>query len=79
MKIPPFSLQETMSDQRHYLTILGLGNILLQDEGFGVHFIRWFESATGCLTLSELSTAAHSVSACLISLQAVKILLLLMP
>ena len=32
-----------MSDQRHYLTILGLGNILLQDEGFGVHFIGWFE------------------------------------
>lgn len=31
-----------MSDQRHYLTILGLGNILLQDEGFGVHFINWF-------------------------------------
>jgi len=33
-----------MSDQRHYLTILGLGNILLQDEGFGVYFIRWFEN-----------------------------------
>jgi hydrogenase maturation protease len=31
-----------MSDQRHYLTILGLGNILLQDEGFGVYFIGWF-------------------------------------
>jgi hydrogenase maturation protease len=25
--------------------ILGLGNILLQDEGFGVHFIRWFSKA----------------------------------
>jgi hydrogenase maturation protease len=25
------------------ITILGLGNILLQDEGFGVHFVRWFE------------------------------------
>lgn len=24
------------------LTILGLGNILLGDEGFGVHFVRWF-------------------------------------
>jgi hydrogenase maturation protease len=24
------------------ITILGLGNILLQDEGFGVHFVRWF-------------------------------------
>jgi len=25
------------------LIILGLGNILLGDEGFGVHFVRWFE------------------------------------
>lgn len=24
------------------VTILGIGNILLGDEGFGVHFIRWF-------------------------------------
>jgi hydrogenase maturation protease len=24
------------------VTILGVGNILLADEGFGVHFIRWF-------------------------------------
>lgn len=31
-----------MSDQRQFLTILGLGNILLQDEGFGVHFVTWF-------------------------------------
>ncbi len=31
-----------MTDQRQYLTILGLGNILLQDEGFGVHFTTWF-------------------------------------
>ncbi len=27
------------------IQILGLGNILLQDEGFGVHFIRWFSEA----------------------------------
>lgn len=25
------------------ITVMGLGNILLADEGFGVHFIRWFE------------------------------------
>ncbi len=25
------------------LIILGLGNVLLGDEGFGVHFVRWFE------------------------------------
>lgn len=28
--------------QRRALKILGLGNILLRDEGFGVHFVRWF-------------------------------------
>ena len=30
--------------KKRRITILGLGNILLQDEGFGVHFVRWFES-----------------------------------
>jgi len=25
------------------ITVLGLGNILLGDEGFGVHFVRWLE------------------------------------
>jgi hydrogenase maturation protease len=29
-------------DKKH-ITILGLGNILLADEGFGVHFVRYFE------------------------------------
>jgi hydrogenase maturation protease len=29
--------------EKNYITILGLGNVLLQDEGFGVHFVRWFE------------------------------------
>lgn len=24
------------------VTILGIGNVLLTDEGFGVHFVRWF-------------------------------------
>jgi len=28
-------------DKKTQLIILGLGNILLGDEGFGVHFIRW--------------------------------------
>lgn len=28
-------------DKTERLTILGLGNILLEDEGFGVHFIRY--------------------------------------
>lgn len=26
---------------RNLVTILGIGNILLADEGFGVHFVRW--------------------------------------
>ncbi len=30
-----------MNEQRQ-ITVLGLGNILLKDEGFGVHFIKWF-------------------------------------
>ena len=29
-----------MQDDR--ITVLGLGNILLRDEGFGVHFANWF-------------------------------------
>ena len=32
-----------MESERHYLTIMGVGNILLADEGFGVHFIRRLE------------------------------------
>jgi len=35
---PPFS----RSGDRKYVTVMGLGNILMADEGFGVHFIRWF-------------------------------------
>src|SRR5271157_310977 len=27
---------------KNLVTILGVGNILLADEGFGVHFVRWF-------------------------------------
>jgi hydrogenase maturation protease len=26
---------------KNLVTILGIGNVLLQDEGFGVHFVRW--------------------------------------
>ncbi|MCX7983064.1 MAG: HyaD/HybD family hydrogenase maturation endopeptidase [Syntrophales bacterium] len=29
---------------KNRVTILGLGNILLKDEGFGVHFVRWLDS-----------------------------------
>ena len=28
--------------ERNLVTILGIGNILLSDEGFGPHFVNWF-------------------------------------
>jgi hydrogenase maturation protease len=31
-----------MAEKKEKVTILGVGNILLRDEGFGVHFISWF-------------------------------------
>lgn len=31
-----------MADNTH-ITILGLGNVIMGDEGFGCHFVRWFE------------------------------------
>jgi hydrogenase maturation protease len=30
--------------ERNCVTILGVGNILLTDEGFGVHFVHWLSS-----------------------------------
>jgi hydrogenase maturation protease len=30
-----------MTEKKEMITILGVGNILLADEGFGVHFVRW--------------------------------------
>jgi hydrogenase maturation protease len=32
-----------MADKQ-FITILGLGNILMKDEGFGVHFVRWIDN-----------------------------------
>ena len=40
---PPFLFRVHMVNKDR-ITILGLGNVLLQDEGFGVHFVRWFEN-----------------------------------
>jgi hydrogenase maturation protease len=31
-------------EKKQFITILGLGNILMKDEGFGVHFVRWIEN-----------------------------------
>ena len=33
-----------MNEKKEKVTILGIGNILLTDEGFGVHFVRWFST-----------------------------------
>lgn len=30
--------------ERNLVTILGIGNVLMGDEGFGIHFTRWFSS-----------------------------------
>jgi len=27
--------------ERNFVTVLGIGNILMGDEGFGIHFTRW--------------------------------------
>jgi len=37
---PPFF--KASMKRKKVVTILGLGNILLGDDGFGVHFVRWF-------------------------------------
>ena len=42
--ISPIVIFITSMTARSQITILGLGNVLLQDEGFGVHFVRWFEN-----------------------------------
>lgn len=41
--LSPFYVYEkaTMEEQKQ-ITVLGLGSIILKDEGFGVHFITWF-------------------------------------
>lgn len=44
----PFLLfKESMSVKKNYITLLGVGNILMADEGFGVHFVRWFSGRYG--------------------------------
>jgi hydrogenase maturation protease len=42
--ISPILISTAHMAEKDRITILGLGNILLQDEGFGVHFVRWFEN-----------------------------------
>jgi hydrogenase maturation protease len=39
---PPSVLLMVSMNEHKFITVLGLGNILLKDEGFGVHFVKWF-------------------------------------
>jgi hydrogenase maturation protease len=41
--ISPIVFSISHMGNKDRITILGLGNVLLQDEGFGVHFVRWFD------------------------------------
>jgi len=41
---PPLLTDKMTDKQKQDITILGLGNILMKDDGFGVHFLRWFEN-----------------------------------
>lgn len=46
------------------ITILGLGNTLLRDEGFGVHFVRWFSERyrlPASVRIVEGGTLAYSL------------------
>ena len=40
---PRYFFVDNMTE-KNYITIVGLGNILFQDEWLGVHFVRWFEN-----------------------------------
>ena len=41
MPAPPHCEKSLQTAKR--ITVLGLGNVLLGDEGFGVHFVEWFK------------------------------------
>jgi hydrogenase maturation protease len=46
------------------VTILGVGNILLADEGFGVHFIRWFSERyklSDCVRIVDGGTLGYAL------------------
>ena len=49
---------------KNFITILGIGNILLQDEGFGVHFVRWISerySATDEIKIIDGGTLGYAL------------------
>ncbi|MEN6317292.1 MAG: hydrogenase maturation protease, partial [Syntrophaceae bacterium] len=49
---------------KNFVTILGIGNILLEDEGFGVHFVRWISerySATDDIRIIDGGTLGYAL------------------
>lgn len=49
---------------KNFVTILGIGNILLEDEGFGVHFVRWISgrySATDEIRIIDGGTLGYAL------------------
>ena len=50
--------------ERNKVTLLGIGNILMGDEGFGVHFVRWFSkrySGTSDLNIVDGGTLGYKL------------------
>jgi hydrogenase maturation protease len=53
-----------MTEKKEKVTILGVGNILLADEGFGVHFVRWFSErylATDSIKIVDGGTLGYAL------------------
>ncbi len=51
-------------EKKQFITILGLGNILMKDEGFGVHFVKWLSSRwtfPGTVELVEGGVMAYAL------------------
>ncbi len=50
--------------ERNKVTVLGIGNVLMGDDGFGAHFVRWFSSryqASGDLHLVDGGTLGYKL------------------
>jgi hydrogenase maturation protease len=53
-----------MTEKKEKVAILGVGNILLADEGFGVHFIRWFSQRyqpSDCIRIVDGGTLGYAL------------------
>jgi hydrogenase maturation protease len=49
---------------RNPVTVLGIGNILMGDEGFGIHFTKWFSQrycATGDVRIIDGGTLGYAL------------------